>query len=86
MDTQQLEALVAMARVPSQMRVQASVGDATAAVAENVSESVKAMLPQQLREAKMKSEEQSLKTYKTYCSTFSIDPDESHYRTWLEAH
>lgn len=79
-----LRQLVSLSRLPSEMRVQSSIGDATASVAENVSESIKAMLPQQLIESKMKSEEQSLKTYKMYCSTFGIKPDEKHYKVWLE--
>ena len=78
-----IEQLVNMSTIPSRMRVASSIGDATASVAENVSESMKSMLPQQLREAKMKSEEQALRTYKTYCATFNIAPSEEHYKTWL---
>ena len=82
----ELNSIVALASLPGKMRVQSSMGDATAVIAEQVSNTIKLQAPFQIEAERLKANEMRsalnsklLAEYKEECTAFNETPTRDGY-------
>ena len=91
-DLNEINSLLSLSSLPSKMRVQSSIGDATAVIAEQVSNTVKLQAPYQIEAERLKSYEQRsalnsrlLNEFKEECALFGETPDRNGFELFKKA-
>ena len=74
--------LLELASLPSQMRVQSSIGDATASIVESVSDQVKQQAPLTMKSANAKADQDMLSLYMAECKAFKEKASRKGYEAF----
>ena len=74
--------LLDLASLPSQMRIQSSIGDATAGIVEAIAKQVQQQSPLSLKSASAKADKDLLALYEAECTVFGETTDRAGYETF----